>query len=342
MATKEQTLPLPRAGLASTATFPPKTQTHSTSAGDPERAQFLTQDAYPSIKAVAAADTAESRLFRVVELPRFVFSAISRIEPEERIIEACGGSSPLPFLLKGRRLYTFSPITANSVFAPALNAERAPSRERFADWLSHPVRSHWTIDLLNRFLRLHAWKRGLRYDENHDLFYFTRSRPKKLWWEANGKIALREVIAPNLKRYELKDGREVEYQCGWKHEAIRAGFARCGGELAVRFEPAWFLTKLDGKTAATPAPVVALGCHRSDPNGEELSRTLRFWCAVFAKGHRELRIETGADPIRVRLIAPPNSAPRIISKEDATLDYLSLTSMEDDGAIPELGSLEIL
>ena len=276
----------------------------------------------------------------VVESPKFIFSAESQFQTEQEVVEACGGAGPLPFLLKGSTLYTLSPLTKSSLLGRALKEGAAISQELFAAWRSDAKRSNWAIELLNRFLRLHAWKRGLRFDEGHALFYFTRSKPKKLWWEVGGRIAQREVTAPNMKHYQVCGQQEVEFQCGWKHEAVRAGFVVRGDCLFVQIEPAWFLTELDGKTHATSQRVEPLNSSRSNQDVAKLPRTLSFWSAVFAKGHRELRIETGGSPVRVRMTCPGISPPRIVSKEDTTLDNLAITSVEDDGPIPELGFIE--
>jgi hypothetical protein len=286
-------------------------------------------------------ERSSANLFPVVESPKYVFSAESRFQTEKEIVEACGGAGPLPFLLKGSTIYTLSPLTRSSVFAAAIKVDRAPSQEQFAGWLWNANASRWAIELLDRVLRLHAWKRGLRFDESHALFYFTRSKPKKLWWEIGGKIFQREVTAPLIKQHPIDNHRQAEFQCGWKHEAIRAGFVQFGSSLFVRFEPAWFLTELDGKTPATRQTVAPLDLSRSDRKDMDVLRTLCFWGAVFAKSHRELRIETGAGPIRVKLTPASSSAPRIIPKEPANVNHFALTDMEDDGPIPELAPVEV-
>jgi len=279
--------------------------------------------------------------FPVVESPKYVFSAESRFQTEKEIVEACGGAGPLPFLLKGSTIYTLSPLTRSSGFACAIKADCAPSHEQFAGWLWDAKTSRWAIELLDRVLRLHAWKRGLRFDEGHTLFYFTRSKPKKLWWENGGKIFQREVTAPLIKQRQIDNHRLAEFQRGWKHEAIRAGFVQWGSSLFVRFEPAWFLTELDGKTPATSQTVAPLDSSRLNRKDADTQRTLCFWSAVFAKSHRELRIETGAGPIRVKLTPSSSSAPRIIPKVPTNLNHFALTDMEEDGPIPELAPVEV-
>ena len=338
MASKEQSFHFQNPFIGSTSTLP--TKTGSVPRQDAARAPVRPWKTRSLFAASNVSERIASRLFLVVESPKFIFSAESQFQTEQEVVEACGGAGPLPFLLKGSTLYTLSPLTKSSFLGHAIKEGAAISQELFASWRSDAQRSKWAIELLNRFLRLHAWKRGLRFDDGQGLFYFTRSKPKKLWWEVGGKIAQREVTAPNMKYYQVCGQQEVEFQCGWKHEAVRAGFVLCRGCLFVRLEPAWFLTELDGKTPATTQRVAPLSSSRLNQGAAKLPRALSFWSAVFAKGHRELRIETGGGPVRVRMVCPGSSPPRIVSKEDTTLDYLAVISVEDDGAIPELGFIE--
>jgi hypothetical protein len=283
-----------------------------------------------------------SNLFPAVEIPKEIFSAGTRFQTESEIMEACGGPGPLPFLLRGMRIYAATPLTEHSVFGPALQKEDSnPAREPFAQWLSRSDRAPWAIELLNHLLRYHAWKRGMRFDESQSLFYFTRSKPKNLWWEIGGKTIQREVTAPLIKWNKIEGNRTAEVQCGWKHEAIRAEFIQILGALYLRLEPAWMLTELGGKTSASSQPVGPL--HPVSPgekmNGQVL-RTLRFWSAVFAKGHRELRIETGTNPIRVRLTPASGSSQSAVSNDQVDFDTLALADIDHAQLIPELGPIE--
>jgi hypothetical protein len=286
-------------------------------------------------------DRIVSNLFPVVEIPKNIFSAETRLQTESEIMEACSGPGPIPFLLQGSRLYTVAPIAENSVFWPAVKENSKSSQEDFAEWLSDPERAPWAVELLNHLLRYHAWKRGMRFDEGQSLFYFSRSRPKNLWWEIGGKTIQREVTAPHTKWNQLEDHTMAEFQCGWRHEAIRAGFIQVLGALFLRLEPAWFPTELDGKTPATTQPVGPLDSFppNQERNGQVL-RTLRFWSAVFAKGHRELRIESGSNPIRVRLTPASGSSQSVIANDQMDFDTLSLSYIDDARLIPNLGPIE--
>jgi hypothetical protein len=274
----------------------------------------------------------------VVEIPKYVYCAESRFEDESEVAKACAGPGPVPFLLQDRRLYSLSTLAGNSALAPVLEPGSTPSQEIFAEWLKDARRSALAIELLNRFLRQHAWKRGMRFDELHRLFYFTRAKPKKLWWEMGGKLIQREVTAPHMKLNRLDDGEAAEFQCGWKHEAVQAAFVADGG-LFLRLEPAWLLTELDGKTPSTDQRVVPVNNREPlEQANERVLQTLRFWSGIFSKGHRELRIETGTSPIRVRL-TPSNSFGQFSGAKSAA-DVSTALPTGDAQLIPDLVPLE--
>jgi hypothetical protein len=281
-----------------------------------------------------------SNLLPVVELPKYVYSAETRFRTESELADACPGSGPLPFLLKGTRLYTIEPLSQNSVFAPAVSNWKTCEQEDFAQWLSGSDRAEWAIELLNNMFRHHAWKRGLHWDRATDQYYFPRTKPKSLWWESAGRTVSREVTAPHMGWVELENESRAEVQYGWKHQSIRAGFVQVSGNLFLHMEPSWLLTELDGKTPATTQPVgpVFPGARQPERNGQVL-RSLRFWSAVLAKGHHEIRINTGQAPIRVRLTPLSGLTQFGIPSDRMDYDQLMLAEMEDDLLIPALGPI---
>jgi hypothetical protein len=278
-----------------------------------------------------------SNLCPVVEIPKYIFSAESLLQNESDVLKVCGCPGPVPFLVRAARIYTLAPLTRNSALFPALKESGAPAQELLGAWLGDHGRSGLAIDLLNRFLRYHSWKRGMRFDERHRLFYFTRSKPKKLWWETGGKLLQREVTAPHMKWNQIEEGVAAEFQCGWKHEAVRAEFTFINDGLFLQMEPAWFLTELDGKT---PATTQSVGPANPDESLEQTNRrmlqTLQFWSGIFAKGHRELRIDTGANPIRVRLTSANDFRRSRASTARADCDQFTAAETGDAQGIPEL------
>jgi hypothetical protein len=281
-----------------------------------------------------------SNLLPVVEVPKVVSSVETQIQSESELARICDAAGPLAFLLKGTRLYTIEPLSHDSVFAPAVTNWDTREQEDFAPWFFRSDRAAWAIELMNNLFRQHAWKRGLRWDESTDQFYFPRTKPKSIWWEMNGRTISREVTAPHMGWIELENQVRAEIQYGWKHESIRADFVHLGGNLFLRLEPSWLLTGLDGKTPATSQPVgpVFSGSEYRERNGQIL-RSIRFWSAVLAKGHHEIRVNTGQTPVRVKLTPLSGFTQFGIPGDQMNYDLMMLGAMEDDLLIPALGPL---
>jgi hypothetical protein len=279
-------------------------------------------------------------LFPVVELPKFVYSAETRFDAESELMEACNGAGPLSFLIKESRLYTIQPLSPDSTFAPAVANWDSHKQENFAPWLSMQERAQWAIELMNSLFRQHAWKRGLRWDQCTDQFYFPRTKPKSVWWEIGGQIISREVTAPHMGWIELENQVKAEVQYGWRHQSIRADFVQMLGSLFLRVEPSWLLTEIDGKTAATTQPIGPLfsGSEQQERNGQVL-RSLRFWSAVLAKGHHEIRMNTGQAPVRAKLTPLSGFTQFGIPSDRLNYDLMMLAEMEDDLLMPVLGPL---
>lgn len=279
-----------------------------------------------------------ANLFPVVEIPRDILSIESRFRTEGEIEKLCESPGPLPFLFRNSTVYTVAYAPTGTAFVAAAKAEHCKgSREEFKDWLSDPLRALLALELLNRLLRHHAWKRGLRFDGSQGLYYFTRSKPKNLWWEIGGKTIERQVTAANMKWVPVEGGGSAEFQCGWRHEAIRAEFIQVCGELFLKLEPTWFSTELDGRTPATAQPVAPQDPYISarERNGHCM-RALRFWSTVLAKGHQELRIETGVNPIRVRLTPAAGSNLSVVPHDRMDFDALATVDCDDFEVIPDL------
>jgi hypothetical protein len=282
-----------------------------------------------------------SNLFPVAEVPRFVFSAETRFTSETELTEACCAAGPSPFLLKGSRLYTIEPLSKDSVFASALTKGTVAKQEDFTQCLSRHDRAKWAIELLNNFFRHHAWKRGLRYDRTTDQYYFPRTKPKSVWWEISQQTISREVTAPHMGWIELENELKAEVQYGWRHHTIRAEFVQVMASLCLRLEPGWLLTKLDGETPAPTQLVAPLfsGYPQQQRNGQVL-RSLRFWSTVLAKGHLEIRMNTGQAPVRIKLTPLSGFTPVGIASDRTDYDQLMVAEMEDDLMMPALGPLE--
>jgi len=280
-------------------------------------------------------------LFPVVELPQFIYSAETRFKTESELTDACAEDGPSSFLIKDSRVYTLESPSQESTFALAASDWNTRKQESFAQWYSNPERAEWGIELLNKLFRRHAWKRGLRWDSTTNQFFFPRNKPKSIWWKVGEQTIAREVTAPHMGWIELGKQVRAEVQYGWKHQSVRADFVKVQGNIFFRLQPGWLLTKLDSKTPATTQPDAAFssGPQSQKRNGQIL-RSWRFWSTVLAKGHQEIRINTGQAPVRTKLTPISGFAEFGISYDRLNYDQMMQIAMEDDLLIPALGPTE--
>jgi hypothetical protein len=280
-------------------------------------------------------------LFPVVELPQFIYSAETRFKTESELSDACAEDGPSSFLIKNFRVYTLECPSQDSTFAFAASDWNSRKQESFMQWFSNPERAGWGIELLNKLLRRHAWKRGLRWDSSTNQFFFPRNKPKSIWWKLGEQTVSREVTAPHMGWVDLENQVKAEIQYGWKHESIRADFVKVQGKIFFHLQPGWLLTKLDSKTPATIQPFKAsVSESRSQERNGQILRSWRFWSTVLAKGHHEIRINTGQAPVRTRLTPISGFTEFGISSDRLNYDQIMQTAMEDDLLIPPLGPLD--
>lgn len=282
-----------------------------------------------------------SNLFPVLEFPKFIYSAKVDLQTEAEVTEMCGGPGPLPFLLKNSRLYSFQRFAPGSDLTPALPKCSDLAQEDFSQWLYKPERADWAIELLNKSFRQHAWKRGLRYDGSRRVYYYSRSKPKNIWWQIGPQTVPREVTAPEIAWIPTENNLKAEVQFGWRHQAVRVDFMQVLGTLFLRMEPTWLLTEIDGRTPMTTQTVgpVHSDSRNTERNGQAL-RSLQFWSSVLGKGHQELRINAGQEPVRTRLVPFSGFSEAGFRNDQMNYDRLVLLELEDDLSLPELRPVE--
>jgi hypothetical protein len=309
-------------------------------------ASFLVQNmAFPRRDCSFGVSPAKERIlcnvFPVVELPQFIYSAETRFKNESELTDACAEDGPSSFLIRNSRIYALECPSQDSKFAFAADDWNTRKQENFMQWFSNPERAKWGIELLNKLFRRHAWKRGLRWDSSTNQFFFPRNKPKSIWWKIGEQTVAREVTAPHMGWIDLENEVRAEVQYGWKHQSVRADFVKVRGSIFFRLQPGWLLTKLDSKTPAMTRPVAA--CF-SEPQSQEkngqILRSWRFWSTVLAKGHHEIRINTGQAPVRTRLTPISVFSEFGVPGDRLNYDQMMQTAIEDDLLIPPLGTFE--
>ncbi len=279
-----------------------------------------------------------SNLYRVTEIPERIYFAPTKIREKKEINKYC--ENPPPFILREGKLYTFADLTARDEFHQTLTKGANVLWYSFADWFSDDDYRRRAIELLNIYFKEHAWKRGIRFDGIKGRYFFPPRREKsvRLAWNISGKRYWREITTRHTRRVKQEDGGYKEAPFGWRHQGFRANFMLVFGNLMLRMEPTYVLTKDDGKTPRTSRWVGPILSHwlNQERNGQIL-RTLRFWSLVLAKPNkRELTIQTGQTPIRIDLTPVSGMLAFGIAGDQADFDKLMDAEIQDDKAVPQL------
>jgi hypothetical protein len=170
----------------------------------------------------------------------------------------------------------------------------------FADWFSDEDYSRRAIELLNIYFKQHAWKRRMRFDGTRGRYFFPPRREKavRLAWNIGGKRHWREITTQHTRRVKQEDGSYKDVPFGWRHQGFKANFMLVFGNLMLKLEPTYLLTKDDGRTPRTSrwvGPILSPWLNQ-ERNGQ-IMRTLRFWSLMLAKPNKqELLIETSKTP----------------------------------------------
>jgi hypothetical protein len=278
-----------------------------------------------------------SNLYRVLSLPQGVYHADTKLREKKDIHEYYEDAPP--FILRDGRLYTFADMRVLDGFRSVLKrTDSTIASEDFGDWFSDDEYRRRAIELLNVYLKKHAWKRHLRFDGSKGRYFFSppHGMPKRVAWNIGGRRRWREVTTRHTRREKQQDGSFKDVDFGWRHQGVRANFMFVFDSVMLKLEPTYLLTKEDGKTPQSSRWVGPVLSHwlNQERNGQIL-RSLRFWSLVLARG-KELVIETGQSPIRVDLTPIAGSLDFGIASDRMDFDALMNTEIEDDLQVPQL------
>ncbi|HKR32405.1 MAG TPA: toll/interleukin-1 receptor domain-containing protein, partial [Terriglobales bacterium] len=278
-----------------------------------------------------------SNLYRVTSLPQKIYYAPTKIRDKKEIHEYIEQSPP--FILRDGKLYTFTDLNAANIFDPVLKGSTAlVCSDTFSDWFSDDEYRRRAIEVLNVYLKQHAWKRWLRFDGAKGRYFFSPKdgKPKQISWQIGGRLRTREVTTQHTRREKQDNGDFKDVPFGWRHQAFRANFILVMESIMLKLEPTYMLTKDDGKTPRTSRWVGPILSHwtNQERNGQIL-RSLRFWSLVLAGG-KELRIETGQEPVCVDLTPISGTLDFGIASDQMDFDALMDAEVADDARVPQL------
>ncbi len=249
-----------------------------------ERLSLDLRFSQPHVALQQVNETLHSSLLSVTHMPLSVYTAPCMLTPAE-VKERLAANSPngsnlyLPFVCNGKRLITFCNLDDMSgPFRQCVNIQEC-KREASSGWWTDPDRARLYIQLLNHTLHKITGRRGLRWDKEHQRYYFEPSgdpnnpQPRKVSYRGlQGKLTERNVAwQPRVK----STGQFKNY---WEHMAISLQFHRVGDHswcLSLRPEHRYTLdgtTSLESKQITRKATKRAARTRNYDVLGE-----LHFW-----------------------------------------------------------------
>lgn len=205
-----------------------------------------------------------------------------------------------PFIVRENRLWTFSRLRQQSHPFVELLEDDAEAI-RLSDLVSTDEGHRRVVALLNRAVGRHLGMRGVRFDRDHQRYWFLPDRDR-----STGEIRERSY------QYGTKTGRNVsrhvvhhahrrsgEAKEEWYHEAARLRFERFGPSWFLTIRPEFHLT-LDGET---PMPSHRIGRKitrkKSHLYNDGYLDRLWFWKHFLADGGPRLAIKAGEQSILV-------------------------------------------
>lgn len=168
-------------------------------------------------------DTVYSNLLPVRQMPRYIYGAPCAAAREADVIPGVGADTAMmPFIIRGGWLWAFQDLRdKQGPFFHAVTADEA-EQHLTAEWYGEADRLGWYIALLNRCLNKLTGRLGLRYDRDHQRYYFEADEPgtpmEVTYKPLNASKATRSVVWQPKKR---STGEPRGY---WLHRAVQLRF----------------------------------------------------------------------------------------------------------------------
>jgi len=182
-------------------------------------------------------------LFPIEEYPEFVWSGATNIRRKEEALEILGEDRKYApsFILRAKRLYTFSNLSRGGYTLRPLLLNNEFERERVDSWRDDLNKWRWFIELMNIVLRRHCQRLDLIFHPEISAFYFPAERGEtKLVWQPSRRRRKATRIVTKCSGYQDGTPRNCV------HQAFKMRICTLGGNLYLQVNPCYAFTK-DGK-----------------------------------------------------------------------------------------------
>lgn len=223
-----------------------------------------------------------SNLLPVLEIPRVIYSAPSTYRTRNQVRPLLHGTYQPPFVLKEKRLWTFSDLTDPDCPLRRACDVNGISQVDTLSWIKDSDHRLWLVDLFNQCLRRKCQSLGLLFDWQHNRFYFPPDggQERSVEYQAAKRRARRRLAYPYRSLF-------------WVHHAVRLSFVTLGEQWYLKVEPAYTFTK-DGTEFVDSRQVGRLTTRRkSREYNLNVFNHLVFWRQYLGAGQDDFVILCG-------------------------------------------------
>lgn len=236
-------------------------------------------------------DVIAGNLLQVVSFPTTIWNATTDKNTSAEIrsqVQSAEGH-----IIRAKRIWTFANLCSDSCQLRNVINVDSIRNEASRDWMVNPQRATWWIALINHSLTSYLSKLALKRDEKGRFFF----RPNK---DGSDRIWQNRTDRP--RTVAAKKTNPIDHGIFWVHHAARIQFRRLGDRFFLIIEPTYLFTSdgehpLGGQQMGKM--VMMWGGRQRNP---DILRNFVFWAKAVAKSGRQIRIETGGEPIVVSAI----------------------------------------
>lgn len=234
----------------------------------------------------------ELNLFPLREYPQSWFRATAKGKSLRDIAAVLPKGTNHPFLLREGEVISFQDLSERTHPLTSMVLVHTAREESARQILVEEKARAWFIELLNRCITGFLANKGVRFDADHDRYYFLPP--------PEGEIREQEWSSP-YRKSKRKVAEAIKSEGGallrWEHRAAYIRFIDMDGMIYLNIDPTWYFTK-DGREQFDHAMATALTVKRMyrESNGMVRNDVL-FWVSFLSQEGHSIKLGTGSQPV---------------------------------------------
>jgi hypothetical protein len=242
-----------------------------------------------STRAVIQDEILASNLFGVTEMPRFVYSASSKVKDRNEVFSMLGeGVLVPPFVIREdeQKVYSFSPLESTQTRLGEILNEKSTQKVLTTELVDN--HGFVVIELLNRSMTAHMRNLGMTYDWNSKKTFYPLENFNDGVRTATWRVGNRQ-----FKRKLVAKSKSGQY---FAHRSCKATFQHFLDSTYLKVSPGWHFTVDGTKTPVVPLKMSSLSARWMNiERNHTLLDNLRFWANVLSKDSEKIVLDLGGD-----------------------------------------------